>query len=147
MKRIQHNAASVQSEKYAPIIISMSFQWKLSKNSQNQIYGQADVFSLLTTAKWMNNYRVTLKHNKNLLFIFVLNGFINDLWSSKAFDTRGILSTASDVHHWFMNGWKQMAQQLKLQERLLTINKRNVIRWNIYRDNNFHSRRQGLKCL
>ena len=81
------------------------------------------------------------------MFIFVLNGFINDLWSSKAFDTRGILSTASDIHHWFMNGWKQMAQRLKLQERLLTINKRNIIRWNIYRDNNFHSRRQGLKCL
>ena len=39
------------------------------------------------------------------------------------------------------------AQRLKLQERLLTINKRNIIWWNIYRDNNFHSRRQVLKCL
>ena len=47
----------------------------------------------------------------------------------------------------FMNDWKQTAQRLKLQERLLTINKRNIIRWNIYRDNNFHSRRQVLKCL
>ena len=52
MKRIQHNAASVQSEKYAPIIISMSSQWKLSKNSQNEIYGQPDVFSLLTSTKF-----------------------------------------------------------------------------------------------
>ena len=43
--------------------------------------------------------------------------------------------------------WKQTAQRLKLQERLLTINKRNIIWWNIYRDNNFHSRRQVLKCL
>ena len=41
-----------------------------------------------------------------------------------------------------MNDRKQTAQRLKLQERLLTINKRNIIRWNIYRDKNFHSRRQ-----
>ena len=27
----------------------------------------------------------------------------------------------------FMNDWKQTAQWLKLQERLLTINKRNII--------------------
>ena len=46
-----------------------------------------------------------------------------------------------------LNDWKQTAQWLKLQERLLTINKRNITRWNIYRDNNFHSRRQVLKCL
>ena len=44
----------------------------------------------------------------------------------------------------FMNEWKQMAQRLKSQERLLTINKTNIIRWNIHRDNNFHSRRQVL---
>ena len=45
----------------------------------------------------------------------------------------------------FMNDRKQTTKRLKLQERLLTINKRNTIRWNIYRDNNFHSRRQVLK--
>ena len=28
----------------------------------------------------------------------------------------------------FMKDWKKTAQQLKLQERLLTINKRNIIR-------------------
>ena len=33
----------------------------------------------------------------------------------------------------------------KLQETLQTINKRNNIRWNIYRDNNFHSQRQVLR--
>ena len=34
-------------------------------------------------------------------------------------------------------------------EGLLTINKINIIRWNIYRDNNFHSQREVLrvKCL
>ena len=37
-----------------------------------------------------------------------------------------------------------------LQKRLIrqrAINKINIIRWTIYRDNNFHSRRQVLKCL
>ena len=52
----------------------------------------------------------------------------------------------------FMSDWKQTAQRLKLQKRLLTINKErennsNNNFWNIYRDNNFHSRRQVLKCL
>ena len=48
----------------------------------------------------------------------------------------------------FMSDWKQTAQQRwKLQKKLLTINKRKIIRWNIYRDNNFHSRRQVLKIL
>ena len=42
----------------------------------------------------------------------------------------------------FVSDWKQTAQRLKLQKRQLTINKRIIIRWNIYRDNNFHSRRQ-----
>ena len=51
------------------------------------------------------------------------------------------------LHAMSMNDCKQTAQRFKLQERLLTINKRNIIRWNIYRDNNFHSRRQVLKCL
>ena len=37
-------------------------------------------------------------------------------------------------------------KRLKLQERLLTIKKRNKIRWNIYRENNFHSRREVSKC-
>ena len=51
------------------------------------------------------------------------------------------------LHAMSMNDCKQTAQRFKLQERLLTINKRNIIRWNIYRDNNFHSRRQVLKVL
>ena len=46
-----------------------------------------------------------------------------------------------------LNDWKQSAQRLKLQETVLTINKRNIIRWNIYRDDNFHSGRQVLKCV
>ena len=51
------------------------------------------------------------------------------------------------LHAMSMNDCKQTRQRFKLQERLLTINKRNIIRWNIYRDKNFHSRRQVLKRL
>ena len=47
----------------------------------------------------------------------------------------------------FMSDGKQTAQRLKLEKRVLTINKRKIIWWNIYRDNNFHSRRQVLKFL
>ena len=65
----------------------------------------------------------------NLLFFLLFNGFsYNDV-----FDTRDIT--------------KGTDKRLKLQERLLTIKKRNIIRWNIYRHNNLHSRRQALKCL
>ena len=49
------------------------------------------------------------------------------------------------LHAMFMYDWKHMAQRLKLRQRLLTINKINIIRWNVYRDNNFHSRRQELR--
>ena len=37
----------------------------------------------------------------------------------------------------------------KFRKRLLAIKTRNIIRWNIYRDNNFYSRRQVLrvKCF
>ena len=41
----------------------------------------------------------------------------------------------------YMFVWKQPAQRLKLRKRLLTSSKINIIRWNMYRDNNFHSRR------
>ena len=45
----------------------------------------------------------------------------------------------------FMNYWKQTAQRLKLQDRLLTINKRSIIRWNISSHKNFHSRSLSVK--
>ena len=45
------------------------------------------------------------------------------------------------LHTMFSYDWKQPAQRLKLRKRLLTIKTRNAIRWNIYRDNNFHLRR------
>ena len=41
----------------------------------------------------------------------------------------------------YMFDWKQPAQRLKLRKKLLTISEIYIIRWNMYRDNNFHSRR------
>ena len=76
---------------------------------------------------------------KNLLRCFLFNGFIT---------TCNVKKCSIRAAFWvllqamFMNDWKQTAQRLKLQERLLTVNKRNVIRWNIYRQLNSHSRRQ-----
>ena len=81
---------------------------------------------------------------KNLLGLFFVQWFyrceiFKSVWYARHFEY--------SCKRCSLNDWKQTAQRLKLQERLLTINKRNIIRWNIYRDNNFHSRRQVLKCL
>ena len=53
----------------------------------------------------------------------------------QAFDTRGILTTpASDIHERL----KTNGTAIK-KKRLLTINnKRKIIRWKLYKDNNFH---------
>ena len=83
---------------------------------------------------------------KNLLclFFFLFKGFIT-MCNLKKRSIRAAFWVNSCKRCQFMNDWKQTAQRLKLQERPLTINKRNIIRWNIYGDNNFHSRRQVLK--
>ena len=86
----------------------------------------------------MNNNRVTFPHN-NELIMFIVYLMVLERHVRAAF---WVLLQAM-----FMSDWNQTAQRLKLQEKLLTINKRNIIRWNIYRDKNFHSRRQVLKCL
>ena len=36
---------------------------------------------------------------------------------------------------------------IEIAREIPTINKRNIIQRNIYRDNNFHSRRQVLNCV
>ena len=95
-------------------------------------------FSLLTSPKveclnqhW-KSYR--LQHDEEFIVYFLFNGFISaSFW---------VLLQAM-----FMSDWKQSAQRLKLHKRPLTINKGEIIRSNIYRDNNFHSRQQVLKCL
>ena len=128
----------------------MGFSWKRSKNSQNHLYGHPDVFSLLTSTKfpvpavwWMNINRVTLQHDREFimfrfyfsLFTFLLCVIFKSEWYLRA-------SFWVLLHAMFTYDRKQAAQRLKLRESPLTINKRNIIRWNLYRDNNFYSRRQ-----
>ena len=92
----------------------------------------------------MNINRVPLEHNKQFIVYFVFNGFIRFITMCNL--QKRLIRTAFRVllQAMFMNECKQMAQRLKSQKRVLTINKTNIIRWNIYRDNNFHSRRQVL---
>ena len=122
--------------------------WAFSETVENisKITYTASQYSILTNAKLaVTINRVTLQHNRQLvIFDFLFNGFI---WmcNLKKSLIRAVFWVL--LRAMFMNDWKQTAQRLKLQERLLTINKRNIIRWNIYRDNNFHSRRQVLKCF
>ena len=79
-----------------------------------------------------------------LLLFFLFDGFITMCNLQKRLIRAAFWVLLQAV---FINDWKQTAQQLKLQERQRTTNKINIIRWTIYRDNNFHSRRQVLKCL
>ena len=123
--------------------------WAFSETVQklSKITYTANQFSLLTSDKFaLNITRVTLQHNKEfIMFIFFLfKGFIT-MCNLKKRSIRAAFWVNSCKRCQFMNDWKQTAQRLKLQERPLTINKRNIIRWNIYGDNNFHSRRQVLK--
>ena len=83
------------------------------------------------------NEHVSFNIIENLLclgFIFLY------LWFCYVIFRRSILSTpACDalLYCWL----KTTCTALKLRKRLLTISKINITRWNMYRDNNFHSRR------
>ena len=94
---------------------------------------------------WINIYRVTLQHKKFITFLFYLMVLLCVIF--KALDMRGILSTPeSDVHVRL----KTTGTAMKIaRETTNLINKRNIIQWNGYKDNNFHSRIQvlGVKCL
>ena len=128
--------------------------WAFSETGHkiSKITYTASRFSLLTNLQcelwsgiWKNIIRVTLQHSKEfIMFIFLFNGFIT-MCNLKKRLIRAAFWVLLKLM--FMSDWKHTAQRLKLQERLLTVNKRNIIRWKFYRDNNFHSRRQVLKCL
>ena len=80
---------------------------------------------------WMSINRVTLQHNREfIMLIFLFSGFITMCNLKKR-----LIRTAFWVHlqAMFMNDWEQTERRLKFQERLLTKNKRKVMRWNIYR--------------
>ena len=94
---------------------------------------------------WINIYRVTLQQKKFITFLFYLMVLLCVIF--KALDMRGILSTPeSDVHVRL----KTTGTAMKIaRETTNLINKRIIIQWNGYKDNNFHSRIQvlGVKCL
>ena len=100
-------------------------------------------FSLLQcelwSSVWMNIIRVTLQHNKELIMFILL--MVLSMCNLQKGLKRGAFWVL--LQAMFTNDCKQTVPRLKLQERLLTINKGNIIRWSIYRDNNFHSRRQN----
>ena len=113
----------------------VGFSWTVKKISK--ITYTASRFSLLQCELWrvFEWTLIELSSNiiNNLLLIFIFIQWFN----ARHFEY--------SCKRCSLNNWKQTAQRLKLQERLLTT-KRNIIRWNIYRDNNVHSRRQVLKC-
>ena len=122
------------------------------------IFVEPGVFSLFTSIKltvpavcvWMKINRVRLQHDKEfIMFRFYFPLFMVLL--CVIFKSVRYLGTAFWVllHTMFMYDWKQAAQRIKLPERLLTITKINIILWNVYRDNKFHSQRQIfiLRCL
>ena len=81
---------------------------------------------------------------KNLLYLFflmdlfILCVIFKSVWYARHFEKSCMQCSC-------MYDWKQTAQRIKLRKRLLTIIKRNIFRWNIYSDNNFHSRTQVLR--
>ena len=120
--------------------------FKPLKNFQNHIRPAGSHFCSANCSECLNEQ---LSYNiiKKLLCLF---SFIKLFYRCVIFKSAGLIPAALWVllqAMFTMNDWKQTARRLKLQERLPTINKRNIIRWNIYRDNIFHWRRQVLKCL
>ena len=121
----------------------MGFQrkrWKISKVTYTAIQ-----FLLLTTTNTTNNNKQ--QQNKEfvsqILYLMVLLCVIfKRVWYARHFECsckRCSCSTENNLQ----------SDIKKLHEKMLTINKKNKIRWNTYRDNNFHLRRQvlRLKCL
>ena len=108
--------------------------WAFSETVENisKITYTASQYSLLTNAKLaVTINRVTLQHNREfVIFDFLFNGFITMCNLKK----RLIRLKTNDI-------------AIKWQGRLLTINERKIIRWNIYRDSNFLSLLQVLKCF
>ena len=121
---------------------SWAFSENVYREKISKITYTASRFSHLTSAKFaVNINKVSLQHNKKFI-TFVYFFYLMVLYLEKHLIRPAFWIL---LHAMSMNDCKQTAQRFKLQERLLTINKRNIIRWNIYRDNNFHSRRQVLK--
>ena len=132
-------------EKFHSVNIQEDQSWAFSENVQkiSKITYTASRFSLLTSAKFaVNSLELRLSRIKNLLCFFLLvNGFITmcDLKKRLIRAAFWVLLQAM-----FMNNWKQTARLLKLQERLLTINKRNIIRSTYLQRQKFSFTKKGV---
>ena len=118
----------------------IGFQRKTLKNFQNHLYSHSvrtfDKRHICGASCCMFE-----QHNKEfiklILHLMVLLGVIfKSVWYARHFEYSWCLC-------WTENN--RQRNFTKLQETLQSINKRNNIRWNIYRDKNFHSRRQVLR--
>ena len=125
---------TIFQDKLHSVNIQDDQSWAFSETVQkiSKITYTASRFSAFDkrSSVWMNINRVTLQHNNEFIMLisFLFNGFITmcNLEKRLIRATFWVLLQAM-----FMKDWKQTAQRLKLQKRLLTINKRNIIRWNI----------------
>ena len=87
------------------------------------------------------NEHLSFNMIENLLCLRFISFY---LWFCYVIFTRSILSTpVCDVL--FHVRLKTTCAAIKLRKRLLIISKINITRWNMYRDNNFHSRRYVLR--
>ena len=133
---------------------------KTIKKFPKSLFRQPDGFSLFTGTKFavrLIELPFTLQHDREIvMFRFYFPNFplfikVCMVLLCVIFKSEWYLRAAFWVflHAMFMFDWKQPVQRWKLREGLLTINKINLIRWNMYRDNNFNSRREVLrvKCL
>ena len=118
------------------------------KNFQNHIYSQPVLtFAVRAVASvWTNILELSCNIIRKLLCLF---SFIKWFYPCVIFKSAGLIRAAFWVllQAMFNERLKTNGTAIKLQERLPTINKRNIIRWNMYKDNIFHSRRQVVKCL
>ena len=95
--------------------------------------------------EWTVN-RVTLQYKKEFImfnfFMVLLCVMIKCVWYAGHFEYSCMQCSCTTEN-------KRHCDFKKLRKRLLTIKTRNIIRWNIYRDNNCYSRRQVLrvKCF
>ena len=94
---------------------------------------------------WMNTNRVTLQHNKEvIMFIFYLMVFsmciiFKSVWYARHFEY--------SCKQCFTEPLKTNGTAIKITRETTNNQQKNIIRLNIFRDNNFHSQRQVLKCL
>ena len=137
-----------KSLKWCEVCFSATFSWTSPLSDPKVPYHQISSPGCLKS-KWTLELRFNMIENF-LMFRFYFSLFMvllrwvifKSVWYLRA-------SFWVLLHAMFLYDCKQAAQQLRLRERLLTINKIHIIRWNVDGDNNFHSRRQVLrvKCL